>query len=234
MSETDSSPATSRPAGPPPGARRGGRPTKQEPVDDCAALILAAGASSRFGSPKPLAYWNGSSLVARAVETAEAAGCWPIAVVVGCEAAAVAGAVPASAAIVVNPRWAEGQGTSLAAGVDALTGGYEPGRTLILPVDLPHLSADDLKSVIEASKRDGAAASAASFPDGAGGEASGPPVCVLPQLYPALRNCTPGGGAKPILAELGEALVRVPLPAAADDADTPADLNELAETGATA
>ena len=231
MSETDSSPATSRPAGPPPGARRGGRPTKQEPVDDCAALILAAGASSRFGSPKPLAYWNGSSLVAHAVQTAGAAGCWPIVVVVGCEAAAVAKAVPAGAAVVVNPRWDNGQGTSLAAGVDALTGGYEPSRTLVLPVDLPHLSADDLKAVIEASKADGAA-SAASFPDGAGGEACGPPVCVLPPLYPALRNCTPEGGAKPVLEGLGDALARVPLPAAADDADTPAELSALAATGA--
>ena len=223
VSETDTTPATARPPGP---------PQKLEPVDDCAALILAAGASSRFGSPKPLAEWRGTPLVAHAVRTAEAAGCRPIAVVVGCEAAAVAKAVPASAAVVVNSRWEQGQGTSLAAGIDALTGGYEPSRTLVLPVDLPHLSADDLKAVIAASKIGGAAAAAASFPDGHGGEAFGPPVCVRPQLYPALRNCTPEGGAKPVLENLGDALVRVPLPAAADDADTPADLHALAATGA--
>ena len=203
---------------------RPARPQRQEPVDDCAALILAAGGSTRFGSPKPLAAWGETTLVGRAVATAEAAGCRPIAVAVGCEAPAVARAVPPAAAVVMNPDWAGGQGTSLAAGVGALTGGAEPSRILILPVDLPALSADDLKSVIKASKRDGAAAAAASFPDGHGGEAFGPPVCVLPSLYPALRDCTPEGGAKPVLKELGDALVRVPLPAAARDVDTPADL----------
>ena len=211
------------PTGPPPGVRRG-PPQKLEPVDDCAALILAAGGSTRYGSPKPLADWGGTTLVAHAVATAAAAGCWPIAVVVGGGAAAVSRAVPAAAAVVPNPRWADGQGTSLAAGIAALTGGAEPGRTLIMPVDLPQLAAEDLGRVIAASKADGAVAAAASFPDGGGGEAFGPPVCVTPSLYPALRNCTPEGGAKPVLADLGDALARVPLPAAAGDVDTPADL----------
>ena len=211
------------PTGPPPGVRRG-PPQKLDAVDDCAALILAAGGSTRFGSPKPLADWGRRTLVAHAVATAEAAGCGPIAVVVGGGAAAVSRAVPAAAAVVINPRWAEGQGTSLAAGMAALTGGAEPSRALILPIDLPQLSADDLGRVVAASKADGAVAAAASFPDGAGGEAFGPPVCVTPSLYPALRNCTPEGGAKPVLAELGDALARVPLPAAADDVDTPAAL----------
>ena len=211
------------PNGPPPGVRRG-PPQKLEPVDDCAALILAAGGSTRFGSPKPLAEWGGTTLIAHAVATAEAAGCWPIAVVVGGGAAAVSRSVPATAAVVVNPRWADGQGTSLAAGVAALTGGAEPSRTLILPVDLPQLSAGDIGRVIAASKADGAVAAAASFPDGAGGEAFGPPVCVTPSLYPALRDCTADGGAKPVLTELGDALARVPLPAAAEDIDTPAAL----------
>ena len=229
---SDAGPATARPSGPSPGVRRGGPPKRLEPVDDCAALVLAAGESRRFGSPKPLADWRGTPLVAHAVKTAEAAGCWPIAVVVGCEAAAVAAAVPAAGAVVLNPRWAEGQGTSLAAGMSALTGGYEPSRTLVLPVDLPHLTAADLRRVIDASKADGASAGAASFDDGAGGEAFGPPVCVTPPLYPPLRNCTPEGGAKPILEALGDALHRVPLPAAADDADTPEQLDQLAAAGA--
>lgn len=207
---------------------RPGPPQKLEPVDDCAAVILAAGASSRFGSPKPLAPWGGGTLIAHAVATAEAAGCWPIVVVVGSEAAKVAAAVPGAAAVTINPRWAEGQGTSLAAGVDALTGGMEPSRTLILPVDLPQLSAEDLKGVMEASKS--GVAAAASFPDDAGGEAFGPPVCVTPSLYPALRDCTAEGGAKPILAALGDDLVRVPLPAAANDVDTPADLAAVASS----
>ncbi|QDT17437.1 nucleotidyltransferase family protein [Alienimonas californiensis] len=203
---------------------RPGPPQKLEPVDDCAAIVLAAGGASRFGSPKPLAPWGDDTLLGHAVAVAEAAGCWPIVAVVGCEAAAVARAVPAAAAVAINPRWAAGQGTSLAAGFEALAGGQEPSRTLILPVDLPRIEADDLRRIIDASKADGAVAAAASFPDGAGGEAFGPPVCVTPSLYPALRACTPEGGAKPFLAELGDGLVRVPLPAAADDVDTPADL----------
>ncbi|MFH5802421.1 NTP transferase domain-containing protein [Alienimonas sp. DA493] len=203
---------------------RPGLPQKLAPVDDCAAIVLAAGASSRFGSPKPLAPWGEGTLLEQAVHAAEAAGCWPIVVVVGCDAARVARAVPAAAAVAINPRWAEGQGTSLAAGFEALAGGQEPTRTLILPVDLPRVGPDELKQVITASKTEGVAAAAASFPDGAGGEAFGPPVCVTPSLYQALRDCTPEGGAKPILAGLGDGLARAPLPAAAEDVDTPADL----------
>ncbi|MCU1376419.1 MAG: hypothetical protein JWO68_3705 [Actinomycetia bacterium] len=83
-----------------------------------AAVLLAAGGGTRFGGDghKLLAPFRGRPLVAWALDAAGVLD----------ELIVVTGAVdldlPAGARRVHNPRWAEGQATSLAAGVDAAAG----------------------------------------------------------------------------------------------------------------
>ena len=80
-------------------------------------IVLAAGASTRFGSPKQLAQVHGRPLlqlaVARAVEVAGQA----VTVVLGANAAEL---VPllrhTGASVVINREWAEGMGSSVRAG----------------------------------------------------------------------------------------------------------------------
>jgi molybdenum cofactor cytidylyltransferase len=76
-----------------------------------AAVVLAAGAGSRFDGPyhKLLAPLRGRPVVAWAVEHAVAAGLDETVVVTG----AVAVEVPAGVIVLHNPRWPEGQMTSL-------------------------------------------------------------------------------------------------------------------------
>ena len=83
-----------------------------------AALVLAAGGGTRFGGDghKLLAPFRGRPLVAWALEAA--GGLDELLVVTG----AVALDLPPGAREVHNPRWAEGQATSLAAGLDAAAG----------------------------------------------------------------------------------------------------------------
>ncbi|HEY8476348.1 MAG TPA: nucleotidyltransferase family protein [Chloroflexota bacterium] len=86
-----------------------------------AAVVLAAGASTRMGQPKQLLRLGGESLVRRVTRVALAAGLHPVAVVVGHAADAVRGEVADLPVLVVeNPGYARGQSTSLHVGLRAV------------------------------------------------------------------------------------------------------------------
>lgn len=80
------------------------------------AAVLAAGAGSRYqgATPKVLAPLpDGSTLVGRALSVALSAGLDGVAVVLGALSAADLAPLPAGVTVLDNPRWAEGQATSL-------------------------------------------------------------------------------------------------------------------------
>ena len=87
-------------------------------LDAVAAVVLAAGAGTRFRGPghKLDARLGGRSVVDRAIGTALAAGIGPVVVVT---ARQIATALHPAVVHVVNERWAEGQSTSLQAGIEA-------------------------------------------------------------------------------------------------------------------
>lgn len=117
----------------------------REPVG---AVVLAAGASSRMGTPKPLLDWGGKPLVVRAAETALAAGCRPVVVVTGAGGEAVQAAVAhLPVRCVHNPAWQGGQSTSVRAGLAALP--EQVGAALFLLVDQPFVSAPLLRGLID-------------------------------------------------------------------------------------
>ena len=92
-----------------------------------AAAVLAAGEGSRFDGPthKLVAPFRGRPLVQWAVEAADRAGFDQLYIVTGAPevadqvVAAATEVVGDRASIVANPRWQEGQATSLAAAVAA-------------------------------------------------------------------------------------------------------------------
>src|SRR3954453_20406094 len=85
------------------------------------AIILAAGPSSRLGTPKQTILYEGKTLLQRAAEAADGAGCHPVIIVLGAHANAILHHFPhQSATIVHNDHWHEGMGTSIAVGMNAL------------------------------------------------------------------------------------------------------------------
>lgn len=84
-----------------------------------AAVVLAAGGGSRFEGPdhKLRAPFRGRPLAAWALDAAAGAGLDELIVVTG--AVALDDLVPAGAVVVHNARWADGQATSVRAGIDA-------------------------------------------------------------------------------------------------------------------
>ncbi|MDY7100557.1 MAG: nucleotidyltransferase family protein [Actinomycetota bacterium] len=84
-----------------------------------AAVVLAAGGGSRFEGPvhKLLTPFRGRALASWALDAASRAGLDELIVVTG--AVDLAGVLPADAHVVSNPRWDEGQATSVRVALDA-------------------------------------------------------------------------------------------------------------------
>jgi molybdenum cofactor cytidylyltransferase len=99
-----------------------------------AGIILAAGASSRMGSPKALLNYQGETFVGRLVRLLSGV-CDPVIVALGYHAETVRPAVPDSATIVVNPAPEHGQLSSLQTALAALPDTAE--GFAFIPVDSP-------------------------------------------------------------------------------------------------
>ncbi|MFB9165989.1 nucleotidyltransferase family protein [Arthrobacter psychrochitiniphilus] len=97
------------------------------------AVLLAAGAGTRLGlGPKALLPFCGTTLVAHAAGELLRGGCSQVIVVIGAGADTVRQtSLPSGCTVVVNPRWAEGMGTSFAVGVRCA---LDPGFALDLDV----------------------------------------------------------------------------------------------------
>jgi molybdenum cofactor cytidylyltransferase len=138
-----------------------------------AAVVLAAGASRRLGSPKQLALLGDETLLERAVRVAREAGCSPVVVVLGAESELVSRGVPEDAVVVMNDQWMEGMGASIRDGVGACNGVAE--GILVMTCDQPSVTADHLRLLmadreIRASRYAGRRGVPAFFPKKCFGE----------------------------------------------------------------
>jgi len=120
--------------------------------ESTSAIILAAGQSRRYGSPKQLLEWNGKPFVRHIAETAAHAGLWPIVVVTGSHAAEVESAVGGlNVNIVYNPAYGNGQSTSIRTGIDFIQNlpNKNIGSAIFLLADQPQIPNDVLRALIE-------------------------------------------------------------------------------------
>jgi molybdenum cofactor cytidylyltransferase len=110
-----------------------------------AAVILAAGASTRLGEPKQLVNLAGETLLERAVRTARDAGCSPV-VVLGSEAERIReGCSLVGATVLVNEAWPEGMASSIRVGVGAVSGA---DGVVLMTCDQPAVTAEHLLALI--------------------------------------------------------------------------------------
>lgn len=114
-----------------------------------AGIILAAGASSRMGSPKALLHLpDGRTLAEYQADLLSSAGIDPVCLVLGHGGAEAASQLPANRfRIVQNSRWATGRLSSLQAGLAAL----EADGYLIIPVDSAGIDETTIRTVISKS-----------------------------------------------------------------------------------
>ena len=113
------------------------------------AIILAAGASSRFGSPKQLLQWKEENFVDTCITVAKQAKLSPIILVLGAVAQPIKSQMRhTQIQVVVNEAWSEGQSTSLKSGLSALLERYpEAFGTFFMLVDQPHTPSNLLEAM---------------------------------------------------------------------------------------
>ena len=185
-----------------------------------AALILAAGGSTRFGEPKQLIDWEGESLIRRAVRAATEGGCSRAVVVVGAAGEAIALALrETSAELVFNPDWKLGLGTSIRSGVQHLFHSRElPEAILLLACDQPSVDGGRVSSLISCWENSENAIVASRY---AG--TLGVPALFDRSCFTALLELPDDSGAKAILRARPGDVAELPFENGAFDIDTPAD-----------
>ncbi|MEM7157677.1 MAG: NTP transferase domain-containing protein [Myxococcota bacterium] len=117
-----------------------------------AAVVLAAGASTRMGRPKALLRWRGRPFVLHAIELARVAGAKTIVVVEGAVPLpddALGGSTRAR-----NEAWAEGPLGSLQCGLRAATAAQPGASVMVLTVDRPHIDPGTVTALAAACEAD--------------------------------------------------------------------------------
>jgi len=192
--------------------------------DHCAAIVLAAGASTRLGQPKQLLKLNGETLLHRTVRLATETGCAPIFVVLGFNADQMQPEIrDLPAKTVINPEWQSGMGSSLRSGVEALMKATpQPKKILVLLCDQPTLSTEILSTLLQASVNAKPLITASSY---AG--RFGVPAIFDKQLYSDLLKLEGDQGARSVIQRYIHQTATVEFPGGIVDIDTPADLTNL-------
>lgn len=131
------------------------------------AIVLAAGMSRRLGQPKQLLDLNGKAVIAHVVDRVLSAGIDDVLVVTGHERQLVESTLADRPVhLVFNVDYAEGQGTSLAAGVRALGPGVD--AAVIVLGDQPLIDPRVIRDVIDRWQVDGPDVVQAAYLDGRG------------------------------------------------------------------
>lgn len=190
-----------------------------------AALVLAAGRSSRFGSSnKLLADLEGTPVVRHTVEAMLSSGARPVLVVTGHMADDIRSALAGlEVSFVASPRFADGLSASLKAGLSALPPGLD--GVLIALGDMPAVKGGDVDRLISGLEPKEGRAIVVPVHGGKRGN----PVVFAAELVPELLEVEGDSGAKHVIGRHADKVAEVDLdsPRIFVDVDTPEALEAV-------
>jgi len=184
------------------------------------AIVLAAGASTRMGQPKPLLKLGGRPILAHVLDAARTAHIGPIVVVLGHEADRVRREVHLDgASVVLNRHYADGMSGSIRAGIEASDPGAE--GYMILLGDQPFVSPKTLEALVEARRASHAKIVVPSYRGQRGN-----PVLLDASLSPEVKTISGDIGCRAIFGHHGGDILEVSVedPGVLLDIDTPGQL----------
>ena len=182
-----------------------------------AAIVLAAGAGSRFGGGKLAALLDGRPVLEHVVEAARSAGLDPVIVVVGPSS----DLRPQGARMVVNDHPERGLSSSLQVGVAAIPD--VASVAVILLGDQPLVLPATIEALVAAAEAAPGYAAVPLYVDGGGPN----PVALTRSLFPLAAEATGDRGIGPLLADRPELVIEVPVEGSNPDVDTRADLERV-------
>ena len=169
---------------------------------------------------------TGDTVVARVVRTLLSAGLHDVTVVAGAHIDAVRAAMPAReprARVVEHPGWAQGQLSSLLAGLDAVDN-PQLEAILVTLVDVPLVRAASVAAIVHAWRT-----TRAPIARPVDGDRHGHPVVFDRSVFDDLRAADPAVGAKAVFATHASQRLDVPITDAGAfvDVDTPEDYRKV-------
>lgn len=188
-----------------------------------AAVVLAAGSSSRMGGRnKLLLEVDGESLVRRAVGVARDAGLDPVVVVLGHDSDRVADELDGLDCVpVVNPDHAEGIHASVRFGIDRLP--ESAAAAVVMLADMPFVSSSMLRRLVDRYRGGEAPLVISRYGD----DVNAPPMlydrCLFGELRTMKRRC----GREVVQRHRDEADEVVWPETALTDLDTPEDFERV-------
>jgi len=189
-----------------------------------AGLILAAGESSRMGTPKATLAYHGRTFLELIVETLRSAGLEPIVVVLGHRAEEIQQRVKSEAIeVVVNPDYRFGQTSSLQAGLRSLVAD-DLEAVLLCLVDHPAVSEATVERVVASFRQCGAPVVIPTYQG-----RRGHPVLLGRQLFEELLGLSGDAGADSVVRRYRPATqyVEVEDEGVVIDVDDPEDYRRL-------
>lgn len=190
--------------------------------DSAVIVLLAAGESRRYGSPKQLAVIDGEPMLRRVARIALSAGA-PVFVVLGAHADMVQPTLDGLPVRIVRcTDWAAGMGRSLAAGADAVTHAFPLASGLLLCLaDHPLIESRMFNQLLRRHRDAPEQILATAHQD-----VLGPPVMFPRDCIAELAHWSGGEGARALLQRESHR-VECSLLDVGIDVDTPAGLEQV-------
>ena len=198
--------------------------TKAPGTSAITAVVLAAGAASRFGGVKLLAPLGGRPVLQHVLDALDGAGLTDVVVVLGDDAEAIETAIDwRDERRVSNPDPARGLASSVAIGLAAVPASAA-GALLVLG-DQPVISPETIRIVLDQPADSARPVVVARYAD----DSARNPVLVGREAFPLVAEATGDRGLGPVLAAHAELVREVAVGGSNPDVDTPADLARAAE-----
>lgn len=185
-----------------------------------AALILAAGSSSRMGEAKQLLPWSKTTLLGNAIQVANNSTVDKVFVVLGAEADRIQKTLgPQSQEVIINKNWREGLGSSLSAGISEIEKSKDVFHAiLILLADQPFIDTIYINSLVEHFKAEDGKIIATQY-----GPNLGVPAIFDKALFSGLQALKGDEGASKLIKSNSEICYGVDPKKKTTDLDTPED-----------
>jgi molybdenum cofactor cytidylyltransferase len=187
-------------------------------------IILAAGASTRMGTPKQLLKYGQQSLIYHVVEVAIASVCHPVIVVSGAYAERIKQEIePLQVHTVENPLWGEGMSTSIRVGMETLNAINPEAEAVVLMLcDQPFVFPQLINQLVEIHQTTLKLIVASEY-----AAIVGVPALFKRVLFSELITLSGITGARQVIKKYTQEVIGIPFPQGLIDLDTPKDYEQF-------
>lgn len=187
-------------------------------------IILAAGASLRYGASKQFLSFNGETFLRRIVSESVESVCQPIVAVFGADAQNLSRHIDEFAVHTIqNKNWKKGMGTSISVGMGRLLEIDEGVAGAVITVcDQPFVNSRVINRLVQNFNQSQALIVASRY-----AETLGVPALFSRRLFSDLRALKNSGGAKELIKRFSAETAAIDFSEGAIDIDTPEDFQRL-------